>query len=42
VLAVDWHLQALRHAGCAEAGLVWRGLHDAAVLGRVAWSTTTS
>jgi len=41
VLAVDWHLQALRHAGCAEAGLVWRGLRDAAVLGRVAWSTTT-
>ena len=42
VLAVDWHLQALRDAGCAEAGLVWRGLRDAAVLGRVAWSTTTS
>ena len=42
VLLVDWHLQALRHAGCAEAGLVWRGLRDAAVLGRVAWSTTTS
>ncbi len=41
-LPVDWHLQALRHAGCAEAGLVWRGLRDAAVLGRVAWSTTTS
>jgi len=36
VLPVDWHLQALRDAGCTEAGLVWRGLRDAAVLGRVA------
>jgi len=36
VLPADWHLDALRSAGCAEAGLVWRGLRDAAVLGRVA------
>ncbi len=38
VLPVDWHLQALRDAGYAEAGLVWRGLRDAAVLGRTAQS----
>lgn len=38
VLPVDWHIQALRDAGCAETGLVWRGLRDAAVLGRVAGS----
>lgn len=36
VLPVDWHIQALYGAGYAEAGLVWRGLRDAAVLGRVA------
>jgi SAM-dependent methyltransferase len=30
-----WHIEALRSAGCVEAGLVWRGLQDAAVLGRV-------
>ena len=32
----QWHVDALRTAGCVEAGLVWRGLQDAAVLGRVA------
>jgi SAM-dependent methyltransferase len=32
----QWHVDALRSAGCVEAGLVWRGLQDAAVLGRVA------
>ncbi len=26
----DWHLDALRAAGFSEAGLVWRGLNDAA------------
>jgi ubiquinone/menaquinone biosynthesis C-methylase UbiE len=36
VLPLDWHIQALYDAGHAEAGLVWRGLRDAAVLGRVA------
>ena len=36
VLPVDWNVRALRDAGFAEAGLVWRGLRDAAVLGRVA------
>jgi trans-aconitate methyltransferase len=36
VLPVDWHVSALRAAGFAEAGLVWRGLRDAAVLGRIA------
>lgn len=35
VLSSDWHIQALRAAGCAEAGLVWRGLNDAVALGRV-------
>jgi SAM-dependent methyltransferase len=30
-----WHVDAMRSAGCDEAGLVWRGLQDAAVLGRV-------
>jgi SAM-dependent methyltransferase len=30
-----WHIETLRSAGCAEAGLIWRGLQDAAVLGRV-------
>jgi len=38
VLPVDWHLQVLRDAGYAEASLVWRGLGDAAVLGRTAQS----
>jgi SAM-dependent methyltransferase len=32
----QWHIEALRSAGYVEAGLVWRGLQDAAVLGRVA------
>jgi SAM-dependent methyltransferase len=32
----QWHVDTLRSAGYAEAGLVWRGLQDAAVLGRVA------
>jgi SAM-dependent methyltransferase len=36
LLPSEWHVEALRSAGCAEAGLVWRGLQDAAVLGRVA------
>lgn len=36
VLPSQWHIDAMRAAGCAEAGLVWRGLQDAAVLGRVA------
>lgn len=35
-MPVDWHVEALRAGGCAEAGLVWRGLGDAAVCGRVA------
>ncbi|HST81181.1 MAG TPA: class I SAM-dependent methyltransferase [Kineosporiaceae bacterium] len=30
-----WHVDALRSAGCVDVGLVWRGLQDAAVLGRV-------
>jgi SAM-dependent methyltransferase len=30
-----WHVEAMRSADFAEAGLVWRGLQDAAVLGRV-------
>ena len=30
---VSWHLHALRDAGFAEAGLVWRGGTDAAVAG---------
>jgi SAM-dependent methyltransferase len=29
----DWHVAALRDAGYAEAGLVWRGLTDAVVVG---------
>lgn len=36
VLPSDWHIDALRAAGCTESGLVWRGLHDAVVLGRAA------
>lgn len=28
---VGWHLDALRSAGFAEAGLLWRGGTDAAV-----------
>ncbi len=36
MLAADWHVQAMLTGGCTEAGLVWRGLRDAAVLGRVA------
>lgn len=35
VLSSQWHLEAMLSAGCAEAGLLWRGLQDAAVLGRV-------
>lgn len=35
-LPVDWHVRVLRESGCAEAGVVWRGLSDAAVCGRVA------
>lgn len=35
-MPVDWHLTALLEGGCGEAGLVWRGLSDAAVCGRVA------
>lgn len=30
---VSWHLEALRAAGYAEAGQIWRGLRDAAVAG---------
>jgi SAM-dependent methyltransferase len=30
---LSWHLDALRTAGYAEAGLVWRGARDAAVTG---------
>jgi SAM-dependent methyltransferase len=30
---LSWHLDALRTAGYAEAGLVWRGARDAAVAG---------
>jgi SAM-dependent methyltransferase len=29
----SWHVQALRDAGFAEAGVVWRGLNDATVVG---------
>jgi SAM-dependent methyltransferase len=29
----DWHVRALRAAGCAEVGLVWRGHQDALVVG---------
>jgi hypothetical protein len=29
----SWHLDALRAAGYAEAGIVWRGGSDAAVVG---------
>ncbi|HEV7208135.1 MAG TPA: class I SAM-dependent methyltransferase [Mycobacteriales bacterium] len=35
MLSCDWHIEALRTAGCIQAGLVWRGLQDAVVLGRV-------
>ncbi len=35
VLSSRWHIDAMLKAGCSEAGLVWRGLQDAAVLGRV-------
>lgn len=31
-----WHQEALRQAGFAETGLIWRGLLDAAVTGRTA------
>jgi SAM-dependent methyltransferase len=31
---VSWHLTALRDAGFAETGLIWRGGMDAAVVGR--------
>jgi len=30
---VGWHLEALRAAGFTQAGVVWRGLRDAAVAG---------
>jgi SAM-dependent methyltransferase len=30
---VSWHLDALRRAGYAEAGITWRGARDAAVTG---------
>jgi len=36
VLTSQWHVDALLAAGCTESGLVWRGLSDAVVLGRVA------
>ncbi len=36
VLPLDWHIRALYDAGHTEAGLVRRGLRDAAVLGRLA------
>lgn len=29
----DWHVRALRAAGCTEVGLVWRGYQDALVVG---------
>jgi hypothetical protein len=29
----SWHLEALRAAGFAEAGLLWRSFTDAAVIG---------
>jgi SAM-dependent methyltransferase len=32
-MPASWHLEALRAAGYAEAGLVWRGLTDAVVVG---------
>jgi SAM-dependent methyltransferase len=35
MLPYPWHVEAMRSADFAEAGLVWRGLQDAAVLGRV-------
>ncbi|WP_327000226.1 hypothetical protein OHA72_34495 [Dactylosporangium sp. NBC_01737] len=31
LLAIAWHLDALRGAGFAEVGTVWRGGPDAAV-----------
>ena len=34
VMPSRWHVEALRSAGLTESGLVWRGLQDAAVLGR--------
>jgi SAM-dependent methyltransferase len=34
-LSSQWHIEALRAAGCAESGLVWRGLRDAVVIGRM-------
>jgi SAM-dependent methyltransferase len=33
VLSSQWHADALRAAGFAQAGLVWRGLGDAVVVG---------
>lgn len=36
ILSSQWHIDALLAAGCTESGLVWRGLSDAVVLGRVA------
>jgi SAM-dependent methyltransferase len=32
-LSSSWHIAALKDAGCTEAGLVWRGLTDAVVVG---------
>jgi SAM-dependent methyltransferase len=32
-MPADWHVAALRQAGFAHAGLVWRGLGDAVVVG---------
>jgi trans-aconitate methyltransferase len=29
----DWHVRALRAAGCTEVGLVWRGHQDALIVG---------
>jgi len=34
LLPSTWHLEALRAGGYAETGLIWRGLLDAAVVGR--------
>jgi SAM-dependent methyltransferase len=34
LMPYQWHIEALQSGGYAEAGLVWRGLQDAAVLGR--------
>jgi SAM-dependent methyltransferase len=34
LMPYPWHVDALHAAGLNEAGLVWRGLRDAAVLGR--------